>query len=126
MTHDGPVKSDEEIMEIARPMTSPAATAGAAELSGYGHHTMPRYVQLRGHGVDLGSACFRGRLVSLVPGVSGEVMGACGSALRSKLWAPVSRARSGGRRRSWKPSDVLEYRVGQVRDVSIRALPRFS
>ncbi|GAA1963389.1 hypothetical protein GCM10009838_20520 [Catenulispora subtropica] len=59
----GPVKSDEEIMEILEAYDLTGSYRKAAELAGCDHHTVRRYVQLRGHGVDPTEPAARTKLI---------------------------------------------------------------
>jgi hypothetical protein len=57
------VKSDEEIMEILEAYDLTGSYRKAAELAGCDHHTVRRYVQLRGQGVDPTERAVRSKLI---------------------------------------------------------------
>jgi transposase len=57
------VKSDEEIMEILEAYDLTGSYRKAAALAGCDHHTVKRYVQLRGQGVDPSSRAPRSKMI---------------------------------------------------------------
>ncbi|MFF6931643.1 MULTISPECIES: hypothetical protein [Streptomyces] len=57
------MKSDEEIMEILEAYDLTGSYRKAAELGGCDHHTVRRYVQLRGQGVDPTERAVRSKLI---------------------------------------------------------------
>ncbi|MER8090702.1 IS21 family transposase [Streptomyces sp. NPDC094048] len=57
------MKSDEGIMEILEAYDLTGSYRKAAELAGCDHHTVRRYVQLRGHGVDPTEPAARTKLI---------------------------------------------------------------